>query len=81
MDCAEVYRWLQAYLDYSVTAEQERAVEAHIRGCPSCRRRLLSLARTVSALERADRVPPRVEFTLRLRRTLEEEAERRRRGG
>lgn len=76
MECADVYRWLQAYLDDGVTAEQERAVEAHIRACPSCRRRLVEMARAVNALERSADVSPRAEFTRRLYETLERESGR-----
>lgn len=70
MDCADVYNWLQAYLDAGVTAEQERAVEAHIRACLSCRRKLVELAQAVNALERTEPISPRAEFTLRLHETL-----------
>jgi anti-sigma factor RsiW len=76
LDCADVYNWLQAYLDAGVTAEQERAVEAHVRACPSCRRRLVDMARAVNALERSGDVSPRAEFTRRLYETLEREAGR-----
>ena len=76
MDCADVYHWLQAYLDAGVTAEQERVVEAHIRACPSCRRKLVELARTVNALERTEPISPRAEFTLRLNEALRREAQR-----
>lgn len=74
MDCAEVYDWLQAYLDAGVTSEQERAVEAHIRACLACRRRLVELARAVNALERTQDVSPGAEFTRRLYEALEREA-------
>jgi len=77
LNCADVYEWLQAYLDAGVTPEQERAVEAHIRACPECRRRLVELARTVNALERQGPVAPRADFTRRLYETLEREAGRR----
>ncbi|HCW50829.1 MAG TPA: hypothetical protein DGR79_01990 [Clostridiales bacterium] len=76
MECAEVYNWLQAYLDGGVTAEQERAVEAHIRACPHCRRRLVELARAVNALERSEDLSPRPEFTRRLYEVLERETGR-----
>lgn len=74
MNCAEVYGWLQAYLDAGVTVEQERAVEAHIRACPDCRRRLVELARAVNALERTGDVSPRADFTRRLYESLKREA-------
>lgn len=74
MECLEVYAWLQAYLDSGVTAEQERAVEAHIRACPYCRRKLVAMARVVNALERTSDISPRAEFTRRLYEALEKEA-------
>jgi len=74
VNCAEVYGWLQAYLDAGVTVEQERAVEAHIRACPDCRRRLVELARAVNALERTGDVSPRADFTRRLYESLKREA-------
>jgi predicted anti-sigma-YlaC factor YlaD len=76
LDCAAVYKWMQAYLDAAVTAEQERTVEAHIRACAYCRRRLVELARAVNALEGAEPISPRAEFTRRLYERLEEEAGR-----
>lgn len=73
MNCSEVYGWLQTYLDSGVTPEQERAVEAHIRACPDCRRRLVEMARAVNALERTGDVSPRADFTRRLYETLQKE--------
>lgn len=76
MNCAEVYNWLQAYLDADVNAEQERAVEAHIRACIECRRKLVDLARAVNALERTQSLTPRQEFTRKLYEAIRREAGR-----
>lgn len=76
MNCAEVYNWLQAYLDANVNAEQERAVEAHVRACLDCRHKLVELARAVNALERTQPLTPRQEFTRKLYAAIEREAGR-----
>jgi len=78
--CQEVYKWLQAYLDTAVTAEEERIVERHIRACPACRQRLIELARTVNALEEAEDLTPRQDFTVRLRERLKQEKSSENRG-
>lgn len=73
MKCEEVYQWLQAYLDTEVTAEEERMVEKHIRGCVQCRRRLVELAQTVNQIQQASQLTPRQDFTKRLMERLEQE--------
>jgi len=73
MKCEEVYQWLQAYLDTEVTAEEERMVEKHIRGCVQCRRRLVELSQTINQIQRAGQLTPRQDFTKRLMERLEQE--------
>jgi anti-sigma factor RsiW len=73
--CEEVYQWIQAYLDTAVTAEEERMVERHIRGCLACRRRLVELAQAINALERTVQLTPRQDFTKRLLERLQRERE------
>jgi anti-sigma factor RsiW len=73
LKCEEVYVWLQAYLDTEVTADEERMVERHIRGCAACRRRLVELAQTVNRLRESEHLTPRQEFTRRLMERLAEE--------
>lgn len=80
MRCQEVYRWLQAYLDTAVTAEEERIVERHVRSCLACRKRLIELARTVEALEGAEDLTPRQDFTVRLWERLKQEKSSEKRG-
>jgi len=73
LKCEEVYGWLQAYLDTEVTAEEERMVEKHIRGCALCRKRLVELAQTVNRIRESERLTPRQEFTRQLMQRLEQE--------
>ncbi|MDP2871929.1 MAG: zf-HC2 domain-containing protein [Bacillota bacterium] len=73
MKCEEVYQWLQAYLDTEVTAEEERMVEKHIRGCVHCRRRLVELSQTINQIQKAGQLTPRQDFTKRLMERLEQE--------
>lgn len=73
MKCEEVYQWLQAYLDTEVTAEEERMVEKHIRGCIPCRKKLLELAETVNRITESEKLTPRQDFTRRLWERLEQE--------
>lgn len=71
MKCQEVYHLIQAYLDVAVTPEQERQVEAHIRACPKCRRRLVSLAQAANRIQDGDRARVANDFTARLIARLE----------
>lgn len=57
---------MQAYLDVAVTPEQERLVEAHIRACPKCRRKLVHLAQAANRLEDGDKASVGNDFTTRL---------------
>lgn len=71
--CEDVYGWLQAYLDTEVTAEEERMVEKHIRGCAACRKRLVELAQTINRIKESEQLTPRQEFSRRLMERLEQE--------
>jgi anti-sigma factor RsiW len=78
--CEEVYRWLQAYLDTEVTAEEERIVEKHIRACPACRHRLVSLAQTIHQIKSSEPLSPRQDFTRKLWERLQQEKTMEKRG-
>ncbi|MGE5560220.1 MAG: anti-sigma factor family protein [Chloroflexota bacterium] len=71
MKCQQVYRLMQAYLDVEVTPDEERQVEAHIRACPRCRRRLVHLAQAANQLADGTRASVSKDFTHRLISRLE----------
>jgi Putative zinc-finger len=50
---------LSGFLDTALPEEDRRAVQEHVRGCASCRKRLTGLERVVRELDRmADQAPP-----------------------
>jgi anti-sigma factor RsiW len=53
MDCKDVSRLMAAYLDNEVTAEERRQIEAHLAGCPRCRKELADMAAAQDSLRRA----------------------------
>ncbi len=55
--CHEVRADMGDYLDRDLETQAAAAVKRHVRWCPSCRRMLRNLARTVSGL-RALEAPP-----------------------
>ncbi len=55
--CREVRAEMGDYLDGSLDLQAAAAVARHVRWCPSCRRMLRNLARTISGL-RVLEVPP-----------------------
>lgn len=53
---------LSAYVDRTLSAADQRAVEAHLAACPSCRQELAEIARTVDLLRGLPRYQPRRRF-------------------
>jgi putative zinc finger protein len=56
MTCLQTRELLSAWLDQALDAREREGVEAHLAGCPDCRRELESLRSTVSLLSRVERV-------------------------
>ena len=75
MKCEEVYHFLQAYLDGEIGPEEERKLEAHVRLCPSCKKKLFSLQGLITSIEDLDEARPDEGFTKRLIERLPEIAE------
>ncbi|MEJ2183836.1 MAG: DUF2275 domain-containing protein [Nitrospirota bacterium] len=75
MNCNDIRNRLSDYLDGEASAEERKAVEEHIEGCPACRRELSELARTLTHLRSLSEVEPPPFFTQRVMRRVTEEAE------
>lgn len=56
MTCPETRELLSALLDEALDVREREQVEAHLTGCPDCRRELEGLRSTVSLLSRVERV-------------------------
>jgi Putative zinc-finger len=54
MTCSETRDLLSAWLDQALDAHEREGVEAHLAGCPECRRELEGLRSTVSLLSRVE---------------------------
>ena len=54
MTCPETRDLLSAWLDQALDAHEREQVEAHLAGCPECRRELEELRSTVSILSRVE---------------------------
>jgi hypothetical protein len=54
MTCSETRDLLSAWLDQALEAHEREGVEAHLAGCPECRRELEGLRSTVSLLSRVE---------------------------
>lgn len=72
LKCDEVYHFLQAYLDGEIGPDEERKLEAHVRLCPSCKKKLFSLQRLITSIEGLDEAKPGGDFTKRLIERLPE---------
>jgi anti-sigma factor RsiW len=69
MDCADVWEVLEEYRRRELSAETAAAVEAHLAGCPACRRLLAeseALAGRIRALPRPPAPPALVRAVRRL---------------
>ncbi len=73
LKCQEVYLFLQAYLDGEIGPDEERKLEAHVRLCPSCKKKLFSLQRLITSLESMEDARPAGDFTDRLLERFPEE--------
>ena len=54
MTCSETRDLLSAWLDQALDAHEREQVEAHLAGCPECRRELEGLRSTVTVLSRVE---------------------------
>jgi Putative zinc-finger len=54
MTCSEARDLLSAWLDQALDAHEREQVEAHLAGCPECRRELEGLRSTVTVLSRVE---------------------------
>ena len=62
MTCPETRERLSALLDEGLDARERAEVEAHLAGCPDCRRELAGLRATVSLLSRVEHARAPVGF-------------------
>jgi anti-sigma factor RsiW len=74
MQCERARELLSPYLDGELSAEERRAVAAHIEGCRSCSAQADDFQRIARTLAEAGREPPPKALALRLRANLAREA-------
>lgn len=58
MDCGELRKDLDAYLDDMVSPGDRAAIEAHLAACPECTKALAELQHTVQLLKNLEEVTP-----------------------
>ena len=67
MSCRQFRKYISAYVDHELSAELAVALEEHLAGCPSCRRRLEAERWVADALRRSyvrQPVPPRLQASV-----------------
>ena len=75
MQCERARELLSPYLDGELSAEERRAVAAHIEGCRSCAAQANDFRRIGRTLAEAGREPAPKALALRVRANLAREAE------
>ena len=70
MDCTELIARYTDFADGTATAEDIRAMEAHLAGCASCRRYRTVLEQGAALLQRLPAVELREDFSQRLQHRL-----------
>jgi len=70
MDCSNLIDRFTDYLDGSAATEEIRAMEAHLAGCPSCRRYKVVLENGASLLRSLPKAELRDDFAPRLQHRL-----------
>ena len=70
--CEDYEELISARLDGALTDEERAALDAHLAGCPRCRRTAAELARVDAALRSLDGAAP-VDLTARVRERIGEE--------
>jgi len=63
MNCNEAQTRLDLYAEGELSPDERRAVETHLRSCPTCRRRLANLEQMVALLRALPREEPGPELT------------------
>ena len=76
MQCERARELLSPYLDGELSAEERRAVAAHIEGCRACAAQVADFQRVGRTLAEAGREPMPKALALRVRANLAREAER-----
>lgn len=74
MNHTEIRRNLSAYLDNELNREERNLVEAHLAECPSCRKALQELARTIETLRSLPQEEPPPWLTARIMARVRSEA-------
>src|SRR5947209_99627 len=75
MQCERARELLSPYLDGELSAEERRAVAAHVEGCRSCSAQVDDFRRIGRTLAEAGREPAPKALALRVRANLAREAE------
>ena len=80
MRCADATRQLQLYIDYRLTSEQFRVLEAHMSQCSACQYQLLLLEEVSTSLRGMQPIAEPADLTMRIMQRVAESPRRRREG-
>ena len=75
MQCERARELLSPYLDGELSAQERRAVAAHVEGCRACSAQVADFQRIGATLAEAGREPMPRALALRVRANLAREAE------
>lgn len=71
--CKGVHNLLAAYLENALSPEEKKLVEEHLTVCPSCRRDVADLKKTLDLLQNIEEVEPPPFFEQRIMAAIREE--------
>lgn len=74
MDHIEVRKNLSAHLDHALSVAEQRKIEEHLNGCPSCRQELAELKQVVGAIREIPPEEPPPWLTTRIMARVREES-------
>jgi hypothetical protein len=73
MNCKEIKKILNPYIDQALDAEFTQTVEEHLKSCPTCQDEYLKLKETVASLNSLSPQPAPVDFTQSLMTKISQE--------
>ena len=73
MNCSKIQQELSAYLDDALTPARRTELDAHLVGCPDCRKRLKELGKVATGIAALPKVPVPTRFEAAVRLKIREE--------
>jgi predicted anti-sigma-YlaC factor YlaD len=78
MECREVQKRLSAYIEKVVPPKQKALIDAHLKGCKTCKRALADLKKAVNYVQKLEEVEPPAWLAQKVMTRVRSEAEAKR---